>query len=100
MATVAYRIELTEEAEKDLVELRDIQAQKMIANKIDGLALYPSSQGKPLRKELSGLRSLKMARYRVIYAVNEPTRVVTVRAIGIRKEGDRLDVYEVMKKRT
>ncbi len=100
MSTVAYRIELTEEAEKDLVELRDLQAQRKIANKIDGLAFSPSSQGKPLRKELSGYRSLKMARYRIIYAVDEPARVVTVYAVGIRKDGDNLDVYYLMRKRT
>lgn len=49
---------------------------------------------------LKGFRSLRAAgqRYRIVYKVFESEVVVIVVAVGIRKEGDTKDIYELMKK--
>ena len=60
----------------------------------------PEKIGKPLLKDLAGYRSLRAAgqRYRIIYAVQKPKLMVSVMAVGIRKEGDRSDIYSLAKK--
>ena len=72
--------------------------QRKIAAKIDGLDTDPETQGKPLRDELTGDRSVKAAgRYRVLYRIDEEgeLKTVTIVAVGIRREGDKNDVYSV-----
>jgi mRNA interferase RelE/StbE len=56
-----------------------------------------SKKGKPLRNELSGLISLKAIgqRYRIIYKVVNEQVIVVVVAVGIRREGDRSDIYRI-----
>jgi mRNA interferase RelE/StbE len=53
-----------------------------------------------MRDELSGFRSIRAVgqRYRIIYKVEEEKITVLVVALGIRKEGDKKDVYERAKK--
>ena len=73
--------------------------RRKIADKVDGLAVDPGSQGKPLMGELKGYRSIKAAgRYRIVFQVNDvesgDSHVLIV-AVGIRKEGDKNDVYVV-----
>lgn len=70
--------------------------RQTIDRRIEGLAQDPKKQGKALVDELAGLRSLSVARHRVIYRV-EKDRVIIV-AVGIRKEGDRKDVFFRAKK--
>jgi mRNA-degrading endonuclease RelE of RelBE toxin-antitoxin system len=48
--------------------------------------------GKELRFELAGYRSLRSRRYRVIYRVRDPERVVEVHYFGQRRE-----VYETFR---
>lgn len=68
-------------------------------HKIEALRIDPDFQGKMLVRHLAGLRSLHTAgRYRIIYRVDGDTNLVSVLAAGIRKEGDRKDIYEVAKK--
>ena len=75
------------------------KAAKKIASKIDGLKSDPAKQGKPLRDDLNGYRSIAAAgRYRIIYFVSEDDAIVTVVATGIRKDGDKSDVYELAAK--
>ena len=73
--------------------------QRKIVAKIDGLKNNPDAQGKPLVGELKGFRRLAAAsRYRVVYKVYLKSKTVVIVAIGIRKEGDKNDVYEIVKK--
>ena len=59
----------------------------------------PKKQGKKLVKDLSGFLSVHAAgRYRIIYKIDKPTVIVYVLAAGIRKEGDRKDIYKIAKK--
>jgi len=74
--------------------------RKQIAAKIDGLERDPSSQGRPLVDALTGFRRVAAAgRYRVVFHVDDrnedDTHVVTVVAVGIRKDGDKSDVYAI-----
>ena len=68
----------------------------MIVRRIDGLSKEPTKMGKALVAELAGFRSIRVARYRVIYKVDQE-RIIVV-AVGIRREGDTKDVYARAKK--
>ena len=59
----------------------------------------PEKQGEKLVKDLSGFRSVHAAgRYGVLYKIDKRTVIVYVLAAGIRKEGDKKDIYEIAKK--
>jgi mRNA interferase RelE/StbE len=93
-----YKITLADEAKAFLLSL-DSKTRTVIARKIEALKESPEKQGKPLSGDLSGYRSLHAAsRYRVVYEVIANEVKVIVVAVGIRKEGSRIDVYETLKK--
>jgi mRNA interferase RelE/StbE len=87
-------------AEKLLAEISDRRVRESIARRIDRLEYEPDKQGKPMRDELIGFRSIRAVgqRYRIIYKVDGETVTVLVVALGIRKEGDKKDVYELVKR--
>ena len=87
-------------AEKLLAEIRDRRVRESIARRIDRLEYEPDKQGKPMRDELIGFRSIRAVgqRYRIIYKVDGETVTVLVVALGIRKEGDKKEVYELVKR--
>lgn len=94
-----YKIQLTEAAQKALQRL-DVKTRQQIVNKIDDLRFEPIKRGKPLTANLLGYRSIRAAgqRYRIIYKVLEDRIIVIVVAVGIRKEGDKKDIYSLLKK--
>jgi len=93
-----YKITLTDEAKAFLLSL-DGKTRTMVARKIEALQESPQKQGKALSGDLSGYRSLHAAgRYRVVYEVKASEVTVIVVAVGIRKEGARIDVYVTLKK--
>lgn len=51
-------------------------------------------------QDLRGYYSLRVVgqRYRVIYCIEQEKILVIVVAIGIRKQGDKQDIYEITKK--
>ncbi len=87
-------------AEKLLAEIRDRRVRESISKRINELEYEPELQGKPLIDELAGCRSVRAIgqRYRVIYKVEGEKVTVLVIALGIRKEGDKKDVYQLAKK--
>ena len=97
---MTYRIVITPTAIRLLTDLPDRRSQQAIRDRIDGLAHDPEKQGKPLGGELAGYRSLRVVgqRYRIIYRVERQRVLVAVVALGLRKEGDKKDVYELAKK--
>lgn len=97
---MTWRIVLTPTARRMLVAVRDRRVQRLLARRIDSLAQEPDKQGKPLTGELSTLRSVRAAgqRYRILYRIEAERIVVLVVALGLRKEGDRRDVYELARK--
>ncbi|MBU0767047.1 type II toxin-antitoxin system RelE/ParE family toxin [Patescibacteria group bacterium] len=78
-----YRIVLKSQAYKQLLKLPK-NDQKKIANTIDELAASPFI-GKKLEGELSGLYTLRVWPYRIIYTVNKKIVTITVVAIGHRQ---------------
>ncbi len=80
--------------------IADRRIREQLRNRIDGLAHDPERQGKPMREELAGWRSLRAVgqRYRIIYRVDRHRVLVIVVAVGLRKEGDRQDIYRLAQK--
>ena len=95
-----FHIIIQPTALKMLQGISDVGIRRKIIERIDSLADEPEKIGKPLLKDLAGYRSLRAAgqRYRIIYAVQRSKNIVSVVAIGIRKEGDRSDIYSLAKK--
>ena len=64
------------------------------------LRFWREKKGKPLTGELAGCGSLRAAgqRFRVVYRVERARVLVLVLAVGLRKEGDRHDVYRLAEK--
>lgn len=94
-----YRILITETCISLIKKLSDKKIQRTILDRIDQLSEEPDKQGKYLVQDLSGFRSVHAAgRYRIIYKIDKKTVIVYVLAAGIRKEGDKKDIYKVAKK--
>ena len=79
-----YDIQFTKEAENFFNKL-DKPIQKEIAKKIDSLKENPKL-GKPLTANLSGMWSLRIGKFRVIYTVKNKELVILVVEIGHRKK--------------
>jgi len=92
----SYQVFLTPQARLMLQSITDRRIRDMIARRIDKLTTEPAKKGKALVSELTGFRSLCVARYRVLYKV-KAKRVIIV-AVGIRREGDTKDIYARAKK--
>ena len=94
-----YKIKITKLAAANIQQIEK-PAQIQIINKIEKLKDEPALSGKPLKGPLKDYRSVRAAgqRYRVIYKIMEAEIIVIVVAVGIRKDGDKKDIYELMKK--
>lgn len=86
-----YRIVLKSRACKQLRKLQ-WKDQKRIASAINELTHDPFI-GKKLEGELTGLWSLRVWPYRIVYIIQKNIVTVTIVAIG-----DRKDVYKNLKK--
>ena len=87
-------------AEKLLAEIKDRRIQESIRQRINRLEYEPDKQGKPMNDELIGYRSVRVVgqRYRILYTIEAERVTVLVVALGIRKQGDKKDIYELAKK--
>jgi mRNA interferase RelE/StbE len=94
-----YGIEITPTALDMLKGIKDRRVSRQIIERIDRLKDDPEKQGKPLLGELSGYRSVRAAnqRFRVIFKVENKMVVVMIIAVGLRKEGDKKDIYGLAK---
>ncbi len=94
-----YRIIITNTCLSLIQKLSDKKIQRTILDRIEQLSEAPDKQGKYLVQDLSGFRSVHAAgRYRIIYKIDKQTVIVYVLAAGIRKEGDKKDIYKIAKK--
>ena len=95
-----YEIVLTPAAVTMLGAIKDRRVRQAMAKAIDGLADSPDKQGKPLTADLTGLLSHRAVgqRYRIIYRIDQDRVIVLVVAVGLRKEGDKKDIYALAKK--
>jgi len=94
---VTYTVEFNEAAKKQLSAIRDKRICAKIIERAEALASDPEKQGKELGGDLEGYRSVRAVgqRYRIIYRIDGENVVVVVVALGIRKEGDKKDVYKL-----
>ena len=95
-----YAIKWTETALDLVAAIPDQRIKRVVSQRVDQLADAPDQQGKPLVGELAGFRSVRAVgqRYRIIYRVARREVVVTIVAVGRRKQGDTRDIYELAKK--
>jgi mRNA interferase RelE/StbE len=94
-----YRILITDTCLSLIEKISDKKIQRTILNRIEGLSNDPDKQGKKLVKDLSGFHSVHAAgRYRIIYQIDKQAVIIYVLAAGIRKEGDKKDIYKIAKK--
>ena len=94
-----YRILITETCLSLINKLSDKKIQRTILDRIEQLSEEPDKQGKNLVQDLSGFRSVHAAgRYRIIYKIDKKTVIVYILAAGVRKEGDKKDIYKIAKK--
>ena len=95
-----WHIRVTLPALKQLAAITDTRVRESISRRIDALANDPNLQGKALSDELMGYRTIRAVaqRYRILYKLEKEQVIVVVVALGIRKAGDKKDVYELAKK--
>lgn len=95
-----WEVIITPLAEKQLAAISDKRMQHGIESSIETLEVDPISRGKALVNELAGFRAIRAVgqRYRIIYRIDASQRRVIVAALGIRKDGDRSDIYALAKK--
>ena len=85
------KIRFTPEAARLFSKLHP-ENKKLIKSALQELRQAPYS-GQDLQEELSGFKSFKSKRYRIVYKVNEEEHRVEVYFIGHRK-----DIYEQFKR--
>jgi mRNA interferase RelE/StbE len=97
---MGWTVYFTQEAEEMLLGVEDRRVRKLLKERAMRLSPHPEMQGKPLGGELAGLRSIRAVgqRYRIIYELFPEDHEVWVIALGIRKAGNRDDVYEATKR--
>lgn len=78
-----------------LGEIPDKRIQRRMIDRGDELDHDPGLQGKRMDEDLTGYRSLRAVgqRYRILYQIDEGKMTVWVKAVGIRKQGDKNDIY-------
>ena len=81
-------------------DISDKRIQRLLIERAERLADEPEKQGSPLSSTLSGYRDCRAAgqRYRIIYRIEDDAYVVIVAAIGIRRDGDRKDIYALARR--
>ncbi len=97
----AFVVELSKLAEADLLTITDTRTRKAVSTGLLRLETEPAKRGKLLVGDLPGYYTIRLAgqRYRAVYSIAVRQGVVTVLVIGIRKEGDKRDVYRIASKR-
>ena len=97
---MTYAIRITPTALETIRGVRDRRADGLVQKRIDLLSRDPDKQGKELHGELRGYRCVHTAgqRHRILYRVEATTVIVLVAAVGIRKEGDKKDIYALAQK--
>ena len=95
-----YKIEITPLAIELLSKIKDKREQQGLRKRIEKLAFEPDKQGKALSGKLQGYRSIRALgqRYRIVYRVDKEKIIVVIIGAGIRKEGDKKDIYKILNK--
>ena len=84
-----YRLVYSETSKNQVSKLHP-ELKSIIRSRLDAIQEEPFS-GKRLERELSGYRSLRAKRFRIIYKLNEPAKIIEIHYIGHRR-----DVYDLL----
>lgn len=86
-------------AVEHLEKIGNKKIQKTIMDESRALINNPE-KGKPLLVELKTFRSIRVygGRYRIIYKIRNERNEIHIHVVGIRREGDKNDVYSLAKK--
>lgn len=97
---MTYQIFITPVALQMLTNIAVRRIRESIRDRVDDLSVEPEKKGKPLTGDLAGYRSLRVIgqRYRIVYRVEKEVVTVLVVALGIRKSGNKHDIYSLAKK--
>ena len=92
-----WQVFLTDVAEQRLLAIKDRRIRKLLHARAMKLQESPKQQGKSLGRNLAGYRSVRAVgqRYRIVYELDDSRHEVWVATLGIRKEGDKADVYRI-----
>ena len=83
-----YRLLYSETSRNQILKLHP-ELKSIIRKRLDALQIEPFI-GKQLERELSGYRSLRARRFRIIYQLNEAADLIQIHHVGHRK-----DIYEL-----
>jgi len=89
---MAYRIEVTPRARKDLKALSTRERQR-VADQIDALKTNPRPQSCEKLKGREDFYRIRVGDYRVIYRVEDKVLLILIVRIGDRKE-----IYEIIRR--
>lgn len=100
MGIERWEIKILSPAKEQMREIKDRRIQASLATTLRRLEYAPDQQGKPLMDELVGYHSVRAVsqRYRIIYHLRADLHIVFIIGMGIRKEGDKKDIYAQAKK--
>ncbi len=95
-----YKIEITPLAIELLSKVKDKREQERLRKPIEQLKSEPDKQGKSLSRGLKGYPSIRVLgqRYPIVYRVDKEKIIVVIVGAGIRKEGDKKDIYKILNK--
>lgn len=83
-----WRVQVSGPAVRDIARLPQKYATAVV-EMLSTLAENPKRLGRPLRFELEGRWSARRGPYRVIYMIDEETRIVSVLAVAHRADAYR-----------
>jgi len=97
---MSYQVVLTFRAKEMLKDISDRRIQGEIVKRAERLSEEPQKQGKPLVGDLAGFLAVRAVgqRYRLVYRVDGDQVAVIIVGLGIRKDGDRGDIYRLMRR--
>lgn len=93
---MTWQIKFTLTASEMLRSMEKVDRTAILKG-VKRLEQKPEKRGKPLRGLLTGYRSLRVSRYRIVYQIVDESTIVITLAVGIRREGNQKDIYSIVK---
>lgn len=93
---MTWQIKFTLTASEMLRSMEKVDRTAILKG-VKRLEQEPEKRGKPLRGLLTGYRSLRVSRYRIVYQIVDESTIVITLAVGIRREGNQKDIYSIVK---
>jgi len=100
MGIKRWEVKILSQAKGQMKAIKDQRIQERLVSALRRLEYAPDQQGKQLSDELADYYSVRAVsqRYRILYYLHQDSGIVFVIGVGIRKEGDKNDVYTQTKK--